>query len=231
LQSGTPGFEYKRSDLSSNIHFIGPLLPASGATTSTPWTHSKLRQYKKRILVTQGTAEPDVEKLIVPTLEAFKNSEHLVIVTTAGNKTAELRTRFPQENFIIEDFIPFADVMPQVDAYVSNGGYGGVLLGIQYRLPMVVAGVNEGKNEICARVGYFGLGINLKTETPKPAQVKAAVEKVLADGSYKAAVSVLSNEFSLYRPAQLCEHHVAQLLQARKPKRAFVRIDEYAEIY
>ena len=231
LQSGTPGFEYKRSDLSANIHFIGPLLPASGSKKGAPWSHPKLDQYKKRILVTQGTAEPDVEKLIVPTLEAFKNSEHLVIVTTAGNQTKELRARYPQENIIIEDFIPFADVMPQMDVYVSNGGYGGVMLGVQHRLPMVVAGVNEGKNEICARVGYFGLGINLKTETPKPAQVKAAVESVLADGSYKAAVSVLSNEFSQYNPELLCEQQVAQLLQSRKPKRAFTRIDEYAEIY
>lgn len=231
LQSGTPSFEYKRSDLNPNIHFIGALLPAASIKAGASWSHPKLKQYKKRILVTQGTAEPDVEKLIVPTLEAFKNSEHLVIVTTAGNKTAELRARFPQENILIEDFIPFADVMPQVDVYVSNGGYGGVMLAIQHRLPMVVAGVNEGKNEICARVGYFGLGINLKTETPKPAQVQAAVANVLADSSYKAAVSVLSNEFSRYSPEQLCEQHVARLIQSRKPQRKVVRIDEHAEIY
>ena len=98
-------------------------------------------------------------------------------------------------------------------------------------MPLVVAGVNEGKNEICARVGYFGLGLNLKTETPKPAQVKKAVETVLADGSYKAAVTILSHEFSQYNPAQLCEAHAAQLLQVRKPKRSVVRIDEHAEIY
>ena len=115
--------------------------------------------------------------------------------------------------------------------YVSNGGYGGVMLGIQHRLPMVVAGVNEGKNEICARVGYFGLGINLRTETPKPAQLKAAVERVLTEGSYKASVSVLSHEFSQYRPELLCEQAVAQLLPARKPKPVYTRIDEYAEIY
>jgi UDP:flavonoid glycosyltransferase YjiC (YdhE family) len=231
LQSGTPSFEYKRSDLNKNIRFVGPLLPASAAKTKTEWYHSKMASYKKIILVTQGTAEPDVEKLIVPTLEAFKDTEHLVVVTTAGSKTAELRLRFPHDNIIIEDFIPFAGIMPLADVYVSNGGYGGVMLGIQHRLPMVVAGVNEGKNEICARVGYFKLGINLKTEKPKPEQLKTAVEAVLADGSYKAAVSVLCNEFSHYNPQELCAQYVAQLLQQRKPKRSFVRIDEHAEIY
>lgn len=231
LQSGTPGFEYKRSDLSPNIHFIGPLLPASGSRKKEPWSHVKLPQYNKTILVTQGTAEPDVEKLIVPTLEAFKNTDRLVIVTTAGNKTAELRARYPQHNVIIEDFIPFDAIMPLVDVYVSNGGYGGVMLGIRNRLPMVVAGVNEGKNEICARVGYFKLGINLKTETPKPAQVKKAVETILADDSYKSAVSLLSYEFAKYNPNVLFEQHVARLLPNRQTRRKFVPIDLYAEIY
>jgi UDP:flavonoid glycosyltransferase YjiC (YdhE family) len=231
LQSGTPSFEYKRSDLNKNIRFVGPLLPATTRKAGAAWSHPKLTQYKKLVLVTQGTAEPDVEKLIVPTLEAFKSTEHLVVVTTAGSRTAELRQRYPHENIIIEDFIPFADIMPRADVYVSNGGYGGVLLGVQHRLPMVVAGVNEGKNEICARIGYFGLGINLKTETPKPEQVKAAVETVLKDGSYKAAVSVLSAEFSQYNPAQICEQHVEQLLQSRRPKRKLVPVSEHAEIY
>ena len=103
--------------------------------------------------------------MIVPTLEAFKNSNTLVICTTGGSQTKELRAAYPQANFIIEDFIPFNDVMPYADVYITNGGYGGVMLGVENNLPMVVAGIHEGKNEICARVGFFKLGINLKTET------------------------------------------------------------------
>ena len=36
LQSGTPGFEYFRSDLSTNIRFIGPLLPFQSAKKENP---------------------------------------------------------------------------------------------------------------------------------------------------------------------------------------------------
>src|SRR5206468_9013857 len=128
LQSGTPGFEYKRSDLSNHIYFAGPLLPFSQKRDRKKWYDEKLEKYSKRILVTQGTVEKEVEKLLVPTLEAFKNADHLVIVTTGGARTEELRKAYPQENIIIEDFIPFNDVMPFVQAYVSNGGYGGVLM-------------------------------------------------------------------------------------------------------
>lgn len=220
LQSGTPGFEYQRSDLNPKVRFIGPLLPAPSRKVRKPWTDARLQQYRKVILCTQGTAEADVEKLIVPTLEAFKDTDHLVVVTTAGNQTGELRSRYPQPNVIIEDFIPFADIMPHCDVYVTNGGYGGTLLGIQHKLPLVVAGVNEGKNEICARVGYFKLGVNLKTETPIPAQVRAAVTHVLNDRSYKKNVSKLATEFAQYNPQQLCAQYVEQLLARTKSQAA-----------
>ncbi len=35
--------------------------------------------------------------------------------------------------------------MPKCDVYATNGGYGGVLLSIDHALPMVCAGINEGK--------------------------------------------------------------------------------------
>lgn len=212
LQSGTPGFEYRRSDMGKNIRFIGSLLPFSSGKKSTPWYDARLSQYEKVVLVTQGTVEKDVEKILVPTMEAFKNTGTLVVCTTGGSQTEELRKRFPQKNIIIEDFIPFASVMPYANVYITNGGYGGVMLGIENELPMIVAGVHEGKNEICARIGYFRIGINLKTERPTSSQIRKATEKILKEPVYKANVERLSKEFSRYNPGELCARYVAAVL-------------------
>lgn len=220
LQSGSPSFEYERSDLGKNVRFIGALLPYSKKKQQTPWYDKRLQQYKKVLLVTQGTVEKDVKKLIVPMLEAFKNSDFLVIVTTGGSGTAELRERFPQQNFIIEDFIPFDDVMPYCNVYISNGGYGGVMLGINHKLPMVVAGVHEGKNEICARIGYFKLGVNLRTEWPTASQIRSSVDKVMADKIYKSNVIKLKKEFDTYNPQQLCEQYVTEILEGQGQSKA-----------
>ena len=165
--------------------------------------------------MTQGTVEKDVEKILVPTLEAFKGSRTLVVATTGGSGTKELKARFPQENLIIEDFIPFADVMPYADAYITNGGYGGVMLGIGNHLPLVVAGVHEGKNEINARIGYFKLGVNLGTEWPKAEQMRKAVEEVTNNLIYKENVVRLAKEFSGYDPNDLCAYYVKDVLQKR----------------
>ncbi len=214
LQSGTPSFEYERNDLGKNIHFAGSLLPYSNNKNNEVWFDARLNKYKHIVLLTQGTVEKDIKKLLVPALEAFKNDVNtLVVCTTGGSQTLELRANYPQAHIIIEDFIPFADVMPYADVYITNGGYGGVMLGIENNLPLVVAGVHEGKNEICARVGYFKYGINLKTETPIPSQIKKAVYEVITNTQYKKNIKRLSKEFAQYHPNQLCEKFVAELLQ------------------
>jgi MGT family glycosyltransferase len=222
LQSGTPGFEYYRSDLGNNIRFIGSLLPHKNNNKRQPWFDNRLNHYERVVLVTQGTVEKDVEKILVPTLEAFKNTQTLVVVTTGGDGTSLLREKYPDDNFIIEDFIPFDDVMPYADVYVSNGGYGGVMLAIENQLPMVVAGVHEGKNEINARIGYFNLGINLNTETPAPAALRAAVETIFAEKIYRENVIRLRQEFAQYDPYKLCEKYVKEILESQVVRHALI---------
>lgn len=213
LQSGTPGFEYQRRDMPSNVHFIGPLLPYSSGS-HTQWFDEKLNRYKRVVLVTQGTVEKNIQKLLIPSLEAFKNTETLVVCTTGGSQTAALKKLYPHRNIIIEDFIPFNDVMPYADAYITNGGFGGVMLGIENNLPLVVAGLHEGKNEICARVGYFKLGINLKTEKPLPRQIREAVDEVTINPQYKQNVHTLAAEFGQYQPAETSAAYITGLLQS-----------------
>jgi MGT family glycosyltransferase len=221
LQSGTPGFEYKRSDLGKNIRFIGSLLPYRNNTGKQQWFDQRLNQYKQVVLVTQGTVEKDVTKLIVPTLEAFKQSDVLVVVTTGGSQTKELRASYPHKNIIIEDFIAFDDIMPYADVYVTNGGYGGVMLSIENKLPMVTAGVHEGKNEICARVGYFELGIDLKTETPSAQQIKKAVEQVINNTEYRQNTVRLANEFASYDSNRLFAAYLEEVLQPEVEEAGF----------
>lgn len=213
LQSGTPGFEYSRPDLSPNIRFVGPLLPHSQGIRYPFRQVNLARQYGRVVLVTQGTVERDPQKIIIPTLDAFKDDKQtLVIVTTGGSQTHELRSRYPQANVIIEDFIDFNAVMPYAHVYVTNAGYGGTMLALKHQLPMVAAGVHEGKNEIAARIGYFKVGLNLKTETPTPAQIRKSVEQVLSNAQYKRNVQRLGAEFSQYDTLRLCEQYIADLL-------------------
>lgn len=213
-QSGTPGFEYRRRDWNPRIQFVGPLLPHNSLAQST-FTVDEPWKYERIVLVTQGTAEQDCSKIIAPALEAFRNTNVLVIATTGGNGTAQLKAQYPDPNFIIQDYIPFRAVMPYCDAYITNGGYGGVLLGIEHKLPMLVAGVHEGKNEICARVGFFKLGINLKTERPTAEAIRAGIAEITTQPEYKRNVVALAAEFATYNPTDIIEKNLAGLFNGK----------------
>jgi UDP:flavonoid glycosyltransferase YjiC (YdhE family) len=104
--------------------------------------------------------------------------------------------------------------MPRADAFVTCGGYGSVMLSISHGLPMVAAGMHEGKNEINARIGYFKLGINLNTERPTPVQVKNAVTALLADPAYRQRVATLRKELNGYNTLSVCEGYIRELLPA-----------------
>lgn len=210
IQSGVPEFEYDRSDFPARLKFVGPLhayRKEKKSEVNYEWT-SKLGKYEKTILISQGTAESDHSKLIIPALEALKDSNYLLIVATGHLNTDSLRKKYQKDNIIIEDFVDFNFIMPRADVYVTNGGYGGTLAGIDHAIPMVAAGINEGKNEICARIGYFKLGINLNKEKPAPQEVKAAVDKVVSDPVYKNNVSKLRDQFRSHDAPTLSAEYI-----------------------
>ncbi len=72
------------------------------------------------------------------------------------------------------------------------------------------------KIEINARIGYFELGINLKTEWPKPEQMKKAIEEVTRNKKYKENVVNLAKEFSHYNPNELCARYIKEVLQKNR---------------
>lgn len=68
------------------------------------------------------------------------------------------------------------------------------------KFPTVAAGAHERQNEIAARIGYFKLGLNVKTERPTVEQIKTAVKEVLENPGYNKAVKTLSVEFQCLFP-------------------------------
>jgi UDP:flavonoid glycosyltransferase YjiC (YdhE family) len=90
--------------------------------------------------------------------------------------------------------------VPHADVFVTNGGFGGLLAAMRHGVPVVGAGKTEGKNDIDARIGYNRLGVDLGSERPRPARIRAAVRHVLADPRFAANVAELRAELESYDP-------------------------------
>jgi UDP:flavonoid glycosyltransferase YjiC (YdhE family) len=210
FQSGVPGFAYPRRERNPKVQFVGALLPYKAAITTTFSQPEKLDKYKPVILISQGTVDnKDPDKLIVPALEALKDTGALLIVTTGYSQTEALRKAYPQDNIVVEDFVDFDCILDHTDLFICNGGYGSVLLSLSKGVPLLTAGIREGKNDVNALVAYFGVGIDLRTERPKPRAIRRATERLLREPQWKQSAARLRDEFSRYHPYELIDAYLA----------------------
>lgn len=208
--SGVPGFAYPRRDPNPKVKFVGALLPYKAAITRAFSQPEKLDKVKPVILISQGTVDnKDPGKLIVPALEALKDTGALLIVTTGYSKTEELRKSYPQDNIIIEDFVDFDFILDHTDLFICNGGYGSILLSLSKGVPVLTAGIREGKNDVNAHVDYFGVGIDLRTESPRPGDIRRAAERILSEPQWKQNVARLRDELSGYHPNELIDTYLS----------------------
>lgn len=204
---GCPGLEFPRTDWPKNAQFAGALLPRRTASTTplpAPLVERLARFGGSCAVVSQGTIDNrDPTKLFEPTLAAFTTDEalrcKLLVVTTGGQHTAALRERFSvHDNVVIEDWIDFNELLPSATVLISNGGAGSVMHALVNGVPVVAAGKLEGKNDICARLDYRKLAVDLRTERPSAKQIAAAVQRVLGDPTYRANVERVRAELATY---------------------------------
>lgn len=191
-----PEFEYYRSDLPDHVRFVGAVNPLPSDDFIAPSWWDQLTSGRPVVHVTQGTIDnADLTRLVEPTIEALADEDVTVVVTTGGRPVSQIQIPLPPNTFVTE-YLPHDVLLPMVDVMVTNGGYGAVQRALSDGVPLVVAGNTEDKPEVAARVEYFGAGVNLRTGTPAPGEVRAAVREVLDNPQYRSCVRRLQSAYA-----------------------------------
>ncbi len=206
VQFSAPSFEYPRPDATVPIRFAGPIIGPSSGELPDWW--GDLDSGRPVVLVTQGTiANNDLGMLVRPAIEGLAGADLLVVVTTGGPAVADLGPL--PANVRAAEFLPYADLFPKVDVFVTNGGYGGVQFALSHGIPLVAGGAGEDKPEVAARVGWSGVGVNLRTGRPSARAVADAVATVLRDSRYRAAAQLAAREIAAARGVVEIEELIA----------------------
>src|SRR5262245_11046778 len=198
LQLTVPSFEFPRA-FPSSVHFVGrpPIIPDQAPLP--PWAH-ELDGSRKVVLVTQGTlANHNFGLLIGPTLAALANEPDLLVVATAGGRPVDaIVDAIPgpiPANARLSQYLPFEWILPKVDVFVTNGGYGSVNQAMSFGIPLVTAGLTEDKADVNARVAWSGVGIDLATNDPTPQALREAIRAVLDRPNYRSRTALMADEF------------------------------------
>jgi len=208
LQTGVAGFEYPRCRQRAGLHFIGALPGAPGAGLP-PAIAQALAAGKRLVLVTQGTvANADLGQLVGPSLLALApRDDVLVVVTTGGRPVGDIPVALPA-NTVAAPYWNLTDLMPHVDVMVTNGGYGTVLQALSNGVAIVAAGTSEDKPEVNARIAWSGAGIDLRTDRPDPARLRAALDTILDGEEHIRHAAALQAEFAHHAPSHDLLRHL-----------------------
>ncbi|KAF8859006.1 UDP-Glycosyltransferase/glycogen phosphorylase [Acephala macrosclerotiorum] len=201
LQLCPPSLEYSRSDIPPSLKFTGGLPRDHSMTTKSAnelpewWEEivqnsGKGRGERKRVIaVSQGSMALNCTDLIIPTLNALRNELDILVLVALGKKGASLPEEFMvQGNTRVADWIPFDDLEVS-DVFVTNGDYGSFQNAVSKAFYLVVAApLFADKRDIADRVEWSGVGINLRTGTPRPGAMRESVLEVLQDEKYRRRV-------------------------------------------
>jgi UDP:flavonoid glycosyltransferase YjiC (YdhE family) len=194
LHPGIESFEYP--DPNSKVEYIGALPVPAGQPNLPEWWQ-KIDRTKRLVLVTQGTvANRDLGQVVAPALVALGDRKDVTIIVTTGGQPAESIPVAIPANARIASFLPYAEIMPEIDLLITNGGYGTVNMAISHGIPVISAGLTEDKEEVSAHVQWSGAGIDLRTNQATPEAIRDAADEIFTQPRYRERAHQLSLEFA-----------------------------------
>jgi UDP:flavonoid glycosyltransferase YjiC (YdhE family) len=194
LHPGIESFEYP--DSNSKVQYIGALPMPAGQSSLPEWWR-RLDRTKRLVLVTQGTiANRDFGQVIAPALVALGGRKDITIIVTTGGQPIESIPVAIPSNARIASFLPYAQIMPEIDLLITNGGYGTVNMAISHGIPVISAGLTEDKEEVSAHVQWSGAGIDLRANQATPEAIQYAVDEIYTQPRYRERAHQLALEFA-----------------------------------
>ena len=178
-------FELPASQHPQNLRYVGPVLeqPAWTEPWTPPWRGDDTRPL---VVISMSTTFMKQERAIARCIEAVSSMPVRALVTVGPVLDA---TTFPHmENVVVLRSAPHDEVFRDAHAIVTHAGMGTVVRALAHGLPLVCMPMGRDQNDIAARVRWHGAGLAIG-RTPSVATIKASVQRVLNDPSFREAAS------------------------------------------
>jgi UDP:flavonoid glycosyltransferase YjiC (YdhE family) len=175
---------------------VAPVRSVSLDAPSTERAPEWLEQLPDRptVYVTLGTVHNDLA-IFRLLLEAFADLDCNVIATVGqGNDPAELDPL--PDNARVERYISQALVLPHASVVVNHGGSGSTLAALAHGLPILFVPQGADQFENAAQVQALGGGLRILPDELTAPAVRAALESLLADASYREQAQKVAAEIA-----------------------------------
>lgn len=137
------------------------------------------------VYVSLGTVQNRLEKLYLSVAEACSDLDTQVVLSL-GRKGATLSAKPPRGTIVVE-YAPQLELLRRASVVVTHAGMNTALEAVANGLPMVAVPVCNDQPGVAARLARVGVAEVVPARRASPANVRAAIVRVLEDPSYRAA--------------------------------------------
>jgi len=183
LVPSCPEFDYERRDLPSSVRYVGPChWYPSELNTTLP----ALQRDRPVVHVTEGTLYVANPCVLDAAARGLAELPLQVIIATGKQRSlAAVDLGRLASNVVVTPWVSYRELLPQTDLVVTIGGGGTVLAALSAGVPMVVVPMMWDHVDNAERVVANGAGVRLSPRRCTPERLRAAVQRVLENPSYR----------------------------------------------
>ncbi len=168
--------------------FVGPSIARRPETV--PFPFEALRDVP-RVLVSLGTVNAERGAGFWSVVaEALAGLPLQVIAVAPDGALA------PPDNFLVRPRVPQLALLPHVQAVVCHGGHNTVCEALAHGLPLLVTPIRDDQPVVAQQVVDAGAGLRLRFGRLTAGEVRAAVERLLADVTLREGAARVQASFA-----------------------------------
>jgi zeaxanthin glucosyltransferase len=182
-------FDYPRTQLSSQFHYVGPLRRDPARAIPFPW--AKLTG-KPLVYASLGTLQNRRAPVFRCFAEACRGLEAQLVITHGGSlKPAEAASLLGDP--LVVPYAPQLEVLRRAALTLTHGGLNTVLDSLTQSVPIVAIPITYEQPAIANRVEWTGVGKSLPLSELNPGDLREIIRELLRDPSYRQAAQRMAN--------------------------------------
>jgi len=185
LVGSVPELDFHRHDLPPSVRYVGPLLWHPREPPDALGWLDQVRADRQWVHVTEGTSHFQEPLLLPAAARGFAGAPFEAILTT-GRDRDPVALRLPSAaNVHATDWLSHGELLPRCAAIVTTGGAQTIVSALAAGVPLVVVPTLWDKPANARRVVAAGVGVQVAASACTPACLRAAVDEVLGERSYR----------------------------------------------